>query len=175
MSDDDSAQRPFDENLDRESGVFVEPDAHGADCDPQADACAPDDYINDPDARETGIPGTVDDIPMRFGVEVPAAADHHIVADGATKAGAAAVDPVEAAEDETSPEEKELWAAQIALLEEDESGGLNLRGFPEEEIPEILGAMGDDAADPLQDFPNGTSATGDWAAPEHGGFPERNE
>jgi hypothetical protein len=175
MLDDDSAQRPFDEPLDRESGVFIEPETHEVACDPDAEACAPDDYVNDPAARETGIPGTVDDVPLAFGIEVPAASDRHIVPDGAVKPAAEVLEPADAVEAEGTEEEKELWSAQMALLEEDVAGGLNLRGFPEEEIPEILGAMGDDAADPLQDFPNGTSATGDWTAPEHGGFPERKD
>jgi len=175
MLDDDNAQHPFNEKLDRESGVFLEPDSHVVACDPDAEACAPDDYPNDPDSRETGIPGTVDDAPLTFGLEIPPASDEHMVLEGATKVAGESLEPVDAVEDDSTADEKELWSEQLALLEEDVAGGLNLRGFPEEEVPDILEAMGDDAADPLQDFPNGTSATGDWSAPEHGGFPERGE
>jgi hypothetical protein len=170
-----SEQRPFDERLDRESGVFVEPDGREVACDPDGEACAPDDYVNDPAAPEVGIPGTADDLPLSFGIEVPSASDEHLVLDGATKPSGASRDKDEAAEDVGRVDESELWGEQKALVEEDEVAGLKLSGFPEEEIPEILEAMGDDAADPLQDYPNGTSATGDWAAPEHGGFPERKE
>jgi hypothetical protein len=174
FADDDAAQRPIDERLDRESGVFVEPDAREVACDPDEAACAPD-YVNDAGAPEEGIPGTVDDAPMTFGLENPPASDSHLVLEGATKPGGESKESEKAAEETGKADEGELWEQQVALVEEDEIGGLNLKGFPEEEIPEILDAMGDDAADPLQDFPNGVSATGDWSAPEHGGFPERDD
>ena len=67
----------------------------------------------------------------------------------------------------------ELWGAQRPLIEEDVDEGLKLEGFDEDAIPHILNALGDDAAEPLQDFPNGTSATGSVNEPDHGGFPER--
>jgi hypothetical protein len=70
--------------------------------------------------------------------------------------------------------EPDLWGKQIALLEEDEAGGLKLEGFDEEEIPSILEAMGDEGAEEvLPDSPGGTSATGANEEPEFGGFPER--
>jgi len=67
----------------------------------------------------------------------------------------------------------ELWGKQRPLIEEDEDDGLKLEGFSEDEIPRILAAMGDDAADPLHDNPGGVSATGSVYEPDHGGFPER--
>lgn len=68
----------------------------------------------------------------------------------------------------------ELWGKQLPLIEEDEDDGLKLEGFSEELIAEVMEAMGDDAADPLQDTPQGTSATGSVTGePDHGGFPER--
>lgn len=66
----------------------------------------------------------------------------------------------------------ELWGVQRALIEEDTAAGIRLEGFNEDAIPRILDAMGDDAADPLQDFPGGKSATGSVSEPDHGGFPE---
>jgi hypothetical protein len=173
FADDDSAQRQFDERLDREGGVFAESDAKEVACDSEAEPCAPDDYANDSEARENGVPGTVDDAPLSFGLDSSAAADQHVVLEGATKPAGDSKEAADTADDLGSTDEKELWAEQQTLVEEDDIGGLKLKGFPEEEIPEILDAMGDDAADPLQDFPNGTSATGDWSAPEHGGFPVR--
>lgn len=175
FADDDTAQRPTDEHLDRESGVFLEPDGREVVCEPDEATCAPDDYANDPGARENGIPGTVDDAPLTFGIESPTAADSHLVLEGTTKPAGASEESDKAAEDVGKADQGELWDQQVALVEEDEIGGLNLKGFPEDEIPEILDAMGDDAADPLQDFPNGRSATGEWNAPEHGGFPERED
>ena len=175
FADDDAAQRPTDEHLDRESGVLIEPDGREVVCEPDEVACAPDDYANDPDARENGIPGTVDDAPLTFGIETPTAADSHTVLEGATKSAGESEEFSKGAEDVGKADEGELWDKQAALVEEDEIGGLNLKGFREDEIPVILEAMGDDAADPLQDYPNGHSATGDWTAPEHGGFPERKD
>jgi hypothetical protein len=113
----------------------------------RVDAMSPDDYTNDPDLMSSRVPGTVDDIPASLEADTDSL--------GAT-------------------DEAELWNHQKALIEEDE-GGLKLEGFPPEEIPDILEAMGDDAADPLADSPNGTSATGLWSGPEHGGFPDRGE
>jgi len=173
--DDDEAQRPFDEHLDRESGVFVEPDAREVTCEPGAEPCAPDDYANDPDVRRSGIPGTLDDQPLSFGLDTPAAADEHVVLEGTTKPAGETLERADAVQDIGKADSDELWSEQSALVEEDEIAGLNLSGFPEEEVPEILGAMGDDAAESLPDFPNGGSATGDWASPDHGGFPERKD
>lgn len=109
---------------------------------------SPDDYVNDPDPKMVDVPGTIDDVPIDLGA-----------------------DAEEPCEDETA----ELWRHQKPLIEEDEDDGLKLAGFPPEEIPDILEAMGDDADDPLPDAPSGISATGQWGAPEHGGFPERGE
>lgn len=109
---------------------------------------SPDDYVNDPDPNLARVPGTVDDVPTDIGED-------------AAMLG--------------SDESAELWLHQKALIEEDEENALRLEGFPAEEIPEILDAMGDDADDPLPDNPNGTSATGIWGSPDHGGFPERGE
>lgn len=69
----------------------------------------------------------------------------------------------------------ELWGQQRVLMDEDEAAGLELQGVPEERIGAVLEAMGDDAAEALQDSPGGTSATGADSPldPEHGGFPER--
>lgn len=67
----------------------------------------------------------------------------------------------------------ELWSKQLPLIEEDEDDGIKLDGFREDLIPAIMDAMGDDAADLLQDSPGGTSATGSTTEPDHGGFPER--
>lgn len=168
-------QRPFDEKLDRESGIFVEPDSHEVVCDPDEAACAPDDYVADPGERDPGLPGTVDDVPPSFGIETQSPNDEHLVVTGATTVAGASREKADAAEDSGKADETELWREQKALVEEDEVTGLKLDGFPDEEIPLILDAMGDDAADSLQDFPNGTSATGDWTAPEHGGFPDRDD
>lgn len=175
FADDETPQPLFDEKLDREGGALFEPDAHEVSCDPDAEACAQDDYVGDPEARELGIPGTADDVPLDFGLENPSAADQHVVLEGETRVGGESAEAKDLAEDQGAADEAELWSEQSALLEEDAESGLKLASFPEAEVPEILEAMGDDAADALPDFPNGTSATGDWTAPDHGGFPERED
>jgi len=109
---------------------------------------SPDDYTSDPNPETSGVPGTVDDVPASYGE------------DAGLLGGAA---------------EAELWRRQRTLIEEDEKEGLKLEGFPAEEIPDILEAMGDDAGDPLDEAPNGTSATGLWGTPDHGGFPQRDD
>jgi hypothetical protein len=172
VSTDDKTQRPFGEKLDREEGVLIEPDSGEVLCDPD-EQCAPDDYVNDPDSRRSGIPGTVDDIPLSFGVESDVPAELHLVVEGSTRYAGRSRDGLEAEEDQGIVDERELWLKQGALLEEDSSTGLDLEGFSDDDAPSILEAMGDDAADALPDAPDGTSATGDASAPEHGGFPER--
>ena len=124
------------------------------------------------DDSGTGVPGTIDDIPLDYGEEVPDSGGSHSGALAGTKRGPVVRAPKES-ETPGTADERELWRAQKALVEEDEKTGLKLEGFSEDEIPDILEAMGDDAADPLLDTPNGTSATGLWSEPEHGGFPER--
>jgi hypothetical protein len=109
---------------------------------------SPDDYTSDPDPRSSGVPGTADDVANGYGEEAQSL--------GGLPQG-------------------ELWRRQKPLIEEDEKEGLKLGGFPDEVIPEILEAMGDDAGDPLDDAPNGTSATGLWGTPDHGGFPPRSD
>jgi hypothetical protein len=175
IRDQKGDQRPFNEGLSRESGVFVEADSGEVTCDTDDAECAPDDYVADPGERDIGVPGTSDDMPLTFGIETQSPDDEHLVMAGATKPSGHTREKKEAGEDAGKADEAELWGEQKALIEEDEKAGLKLEGFEEDEIPSILEAMGDDAADPLQDFPNGTSATGVWSAPEHGGFPERDD
>ena len=129
--------------------------------DQKVDDMSPDDYTSDPSKSAFGIPGTPDDVPGEYG---------QVLADSDDKPSPASAVSVSEREDE-----HDLWRRQQALIEEDEHEGLKLQGFDAETIPEILDAMGDDAAEPLEDSPNGTSATGLWGTPEHGGFPERND
>ena len=175
INDQKGDQRPFNEELARESGVFIEADSGEVAIDTDDAGSPQDDYVADPGERDSGIPGTGDDLPLTFGIETQAPDDEHLVMSGATKRSGHTRENSEAAEDLGKTDESELWREQKSLIEEDEKEGVKLDGFPEEEIPSILDALGDDAADPLQDFPNGTSATGVWTTPEHGGFPERDD
>jgi hypothetical protein len=174
MADDEHLQRQFDEHLDRESGVFVENDAHEVACSPDEEPCAPDDYSDDPETRMPAIPGTVDDLPYGFGLENRPPADEHLELEGATKPSGETRDLVETGEDTGGVDEREL-ADEAAPLASEDTSAVHLEDFEEGDIPEIMEAMGDDAAESLGDNPDGTSATGDWSMPEHGGFPDRNE
>ncbi|TLM98135.1 MAG: hypothetical protein FDZ75_03075 [Actinobacteria bacterium] len=159
-------QEQAGKNLQYDNGVFYETGSRRVDT-----SGAPDDFVEEP--WEPGDdPGTIDDIPYTMGVETPAPADQLLNVEGPTRlAGHPAKEETE--RPEGAADERRLWERQKPLIQEDEDDGLKLEGFGEEVIPAILDAMGDDAAEPLPDFPNGTSATGSVNEPDHGGFPER--
>jgi len=173
--DDEEGRRVFDGHLDRESGLFIEPDGKEVACDPDQEPCAPDDFSNDPDVRRNGIPGTVDDQPLSMGQQTPDAADEHIVAEGAVKPSGESLEKRDRGEETGRDDTRELWDDQSELVEEDDHDAVNLRGFSDEDAEEVFDEMGDQVQEPLPDFPNGVSATGEWSAPEHGGFPERKD
>lgn len=113
-----------------------------------------------------------DNDPYTLGEEKPEPADAHLMdVDAPVSRGVAAKERGET--ELGAADERELWAKQKPLIEEDADDGLKLEGFPEDRIPAILDAMGDDAAEDLPGSPNGTSATGSIGGPDHGGFPER--
>ncbi len=156
---------PDDEWLEQDEGVLVPAEGgHRVGCEEDGVPCAPDDIVEDP-INDAGVPGTQDDLPYDYGVEVPPAADHQLELVEDLVAEDSDVGKTGAPADGDAPplgrpEERELWGKQRALIEEDEDEGLRLDGLPEADIPELQRAMGDDAADPLPDAPGGTSATG---------------
>ena len=129
---------------------------------------SPDDYTSDPNPAGSGVPGTVDDVPADYGEDLPEPTDPVV-------AGSVPDRTADESRGSSGGDEGELWQHQKVLIDEDEQEGLKLESFPAEDIPDILAAMGDDAADPLDDSPNGTSATGFWGGPDHGGFPPRKD
>lgn len=147
-------------------------DVRDVQCEDDIDRCAPDDFEADPETGH-GVPGTQDDLPYTLGDQRPNPADEHVVPDDA---------PVHAStrrheRDETGAQgdrdEADLWRAQKHLIQEDDEEGVRLEGFESEDVPEIMDALGEDAADALPDSPDGVSATGNGNEPKHGGFPER--
>jgi hypothetical protein len=70
--------RPFEEEeYERQGGVFAPVNGgHEVGC--QDDRCAPDELTGDP-LSDHGVPGTPDDLPYDYGVEVPPAADQQIL------------------------------------------------------------------------------------------------
>jgi hypothetical protein len=167
-------QRQFEEKLRLEEGFLEEPGGREVGCDPQEEQCAPSDYVEEP-FTDDGTPGTADDLPYSLGVEEPPPADEHMVPDsGSQQIGHTRSFEQDSDKDELgSDEEKELWREQKPLVDEDERSGLKLEGFAQTDIPKIMDAMGDEAAEQLPDSPEGTSATGKGTEPEHGGFPQR--
>lgn len=149
--------------------------ARTAGCDDDEDRCAVDDYDADPHA-DKDVPGTADDVPYSLGEQLPDPADQHIIPDETPThvvpkpRPGSYQEPPEGARDES-----ELWRRQKPLIEEDEDDGYKLEGFEQEEIPGVLDALGEDAAEVLPDAPEGVSSTGAGSEPEHGGFPERDE
>lgn len=121
---------------------------------------APDDYSADPESASHVAPGTVDDLPLDYGQELPDPADQHRIPDHARlRRGECREDEI-AREDAGLVDENELWSAQRELVEEDERTGLRLDGADDSRADAVLDAMGDDAAETLPDAPGGKSATG---------------
>ena len=127
---------------------------------PPAREHAPDDYSSDPESASHVGPGTIDDLPLDYGQEMPDPADQHLIPNHARlRRGECREDEI-AREDAGIADEDELWSAQRALVEEDERSGLRLEGLGEDRVQAVLDAMGDDASEALPDAPEGKSATG---------------
>ncbi len=154
-----------DEQLVHDEGVFKEPGTgHSAACDDKAE-CAPDEIVEDP-INEEGVPGTVDDLPYDYGVEVPTAADQELHVQGRSK-GWGGVGHTGADQEGTEAElgavdERELWSKQRHLIqgsEEEEARGLD--DLTEERRDAAETALGEDAGEALPMNPDGVSSTGE--------------
>lgn len=157
-------RREAEERLERTEGVLAEPGSGRlVGSDPMADAFAPDDYSADPYSASHVGPGTVDDLPLDYGQELPDPADQHLIPDHSPLRKGVTRECDVAREDSGMADEEELWAAQRALVEEDDHSGLRLEGLDDSRVGAVLDAMGDDAAEPLPDAPEGKSATGSEA------------
>ena len=152
-----------EEELVREGGVLVSRNG-GHEVGPEDADRVSTDWVEDPSADD-GVPGTPDDLPYDFGVEVPLPADHLIQSPDRVNAGFGGMGKTgPAGEDhdipEGVPEERELWDKQRALIEESEAEEAHLRGLAEKDLPAVVDAEAEDAAEALPDFPEGESATG---------------
>lgn len=155
------SMREAAERLERAEGVLIEPGSGRLiGSDPDEDRFAPDDYSADPLTASHVGPGTIDDLPLDYGQELAEPADHHLILDHTPLRKGECREQELAREDLGLADEDELLLAQQALVQEDERTGLVMDGVSEERMSAVLGAMGDDAADPLPDAPGGTSATG---------------
>jgi hypothetical protein len=166
-----------DEQLVAGDGFLIEPGTgHTASCDDKEE-CAPDDVVEDP-INDEGVPGTVDDLPYDYGVEVSAATDqefHVSRGSGWGGVGHTGADPEGTEAELGAEDERELWRKQRQLIEG--SAGEEARGLDlsDEEATRAAEALGDDAAEALPMNPDGVSAVGEPDEPEHGGFPGSKE
>ncbi len=157
-----------DERLVIEEGVYKEINTgHDVGVDDSSQG-APDDVVEDPINGE-GVPGTVDDLPYDYGVELPVAADQGLHVEGRSR-GWGGVGATGSDNEGTEPElgavdERELWSKQRHLIQESE--GEEARGLDDlsdEQRTATERAFGQDAAEVLPMNPDGVSSTGD--APE---------
>jgi hypothetical protein len=79
-------EEPFEERLyERQGGVFVPVNGgHEVGC--RDDLCAPDELPEDP-LSDHGVPGTPDDLPYDYGIDVPSAVDQQILNSERHRAG----------------------------------------------------------------------------------------
>lgn len=161
-----------DDRLERNEGVLIRDDTSEAEaCDDETDRCAPDEIVEDP-IDDQHVPGTPDDLPYDYGVEVPPPADQALnTIDHAGTYGSWDVGETGPAGegDEPAlgrPEEKELWRKQKPLIEAAEREEQHYRGLEPEQAEAAHEALAEDAEEPLPEAPGGTSATGSAPKPE---------
>lgn len=169
----DKDQRVFNERLERIGGVFVEPERTEVDCNTE-EACAPDDYPEDPYAIDNR-PGTVDDIGYGLGVTTRDANDRHVMPDVAGRQVGPKASDTERDLELGTEDEQDLWRMQEPLIEEDVDDGIKIpAGMDDEDAERVMAAMGDDSGDATPEGIEGNSATGEpTTTPDRGGFPER--
>lgn len=153
---------PGDDDLVRQGGVFV-PRNGGREVGPASEEWAPDEVVEDP-INDDGVPGTVDDLPYDYGVEVASAADQMVEPPERRNKGAS-IGRTGYDEDGEEPplgrpEERELWRKQRGLIDESGDEALRYRGLLDERIPAVESAVGEDAGEVLPEAPEGESATG---------------
>ena len=159
---------PFDEEeLVREGGVFV-PASDGRDVGDGEGAH--DDLVEDP-LDDRHVPGTVDDLPYDFGVETSLPADEALTSIDRRSGGWGGLGDTGFDEDGEpgelgAPDERELWDRSRGLRQEDDRESAHGLDLPDDELADVERAMGDDAAEPLPDAPDGTSAIGSVGGPE---------
>lgn len=165
-------QHIFDEKLEREEGILIEPAHTQRDCNTPGNECAPDDYAEDPYAVDNR-PGTADDMTYSFGVELPNPDDQHLVPEGRShRSNATPGSDYDVETELGDKDENDMWGQQQALIEEDVDDGVKMPlGLTDKDAEEVLDMMGAEFSGEDQ---TETSATGEpTTGPEHGGFEER--
>ena len=156
--------KPFgDEEYIREGGVLI-PVNSGHEVRHEDDTIAPDDVVED-DIADDGVPGTQDDLPYDYGVEMAQPADQMMLGRDRRGSGFGGVGRTGSPKDvDESPlgavDERELWRKQKALIAESGDEAARYAGLEHSDIARIERAVGDDAAETLSESPEGESATG---------------
>ena len=156
--------RPFgDEEYVREGGVLI-PVSTGHEVRHEDDTIAPDDNVEDPIADE-GVPGTRDDLPYDYGVEVSQPADQMMLSLDHRSGGFGPIGHTGSDDDGEepplgAPDERELWRKQRALIDESGDEAARYVGLEGADAARIEDAEGDDAAEVFSESPEGESATG---------------
>lgn len=153
-----------DRELVREGGVLV-PASDGREVGPDEDEGPRSDVAAEP-IPDDDLPGTVDDLPYDYGIEDPEAADHLINAPERVSAGfGGGMGRTGSDEDRDEPplgrpEERELWSKQRQLIQESDREEVHLRGLEGLDLEAVDDAEAEDAEEPFQEAPDGTSSTG---------------
>lgn len=158
-------ERPFEEEeYERVGGVFAPVNGgHEVGC--TDTLCAPDELVEDP-LNDHGVPGTPDDLPYDYGVEVPDAVDQQVLSPEHRHAGYGGMGRTGAPDDPSvepplgSADERELWHKQRGLVQESGDEAARWGGLEDDELPRVEDAIGEDAGEVLPDAPEGESATG---------------
>ncbi len=156
--------RPFgDEEYVREGGVLI-PVNTGHEVRHEDDTIAPDDNVEDLIADE-GVPGTPDDLPYDYGVDVSQPADQMMLSLDHRSGGFGPVGRTGSDDDGEEPplgavDERELWKRQRTLIDESGDEAARYAGLEGSDPARIEAAEGDDAAEVFSESPEGGSATG---------------
>jgi hypothetical protein len=156
--------RPFgDDEYIREGGVLI-PVNTGHEVRHEDDTIAPDDVVEDVIADE-GVPGTQDDLPYDYGVEIAQPADQMILSRDRRRSGFGGVGHTGSDKDEGetplgAPDERELWRKQKPLIAESGDEAARYAGLEDSDIARVEQAVGEDAAETFSESPEGESATG---------------
>ncbi len=169
---------PEDEELVRDGGVYVSrAGGHEVGC--EEDVCAPDEYVEET-LPDDGVPGTPDDRPYDYGVDVPAPTDQLLQSPDHRNAGFGGLGETVADEDvEPAPlgarDERDLWQRQRPLTGEAAIEEERWAGLESDDLRAVESAEGDDAGEVNPEAPEGDSATGSVNEPAHGGFESDHE
>jgi hypothetical protein len=168
-----------EEELVREGGIYVSRGGgHEVGCDDET--CAPDENVEDA-LEDDEVPGTPDDLPYNYGVEVPAPTDQLLQSPDHRNSGFGGLGITEADKDvdEAAPlgarDERDLWDKQRPLISESADEEPRYAGLEDDDLAAVEAAEGDDAAETVSEAPEGESATGSTNVSPHGGFPADHE